>query len=72
MSEQLAQLDHLQIDLHAINEELAQAAKPLSRLSELSLEERQQVADKIGAGLKRWESIRDEISRVMSSAGAKV
>ena len=72
MSEQLTQLNRLQIDLHAINEELAQVAKPLSHVSELSLEERKQVADKIRAGLERWESIRDEISRVMSGPLAKV
>ena len=72
MSAQLTQLNRLQADLHLINEELAQAAKPLSHLSELSLEEREQVADKIRAGLARWESIRDELSCVMSSALAKV
>jgi len=44
----------LQAELHEVNQELAQSTRPLERLAEMHLKERQQLADKIRAGLARW------------------
>jgi flagellar biosynthesis chaperone FliJ len=67
MSEQLIQLEDLQTQLHEANQELARAARPLERLSEMKEAERQQLAAIIRAGLARWEAVTREISQVLRS-----
>ena len=62
---QLAHLQRLEAELHAVNEELAQAARPLERLSDLNEAQREQVANKIRAGLARWELVTQQISQAM-------
>jgi hypothetical protein len=70
VSNRPAHLQRLEAELHAVNQELAQAARPLERLSELNGEQREQVADKIRAGLARWESVTQQISQAMGIGNA--
>jgi predicted nuclease with TOPRIM domain len=70
MNEQLTQLVRLQAELHEVNEEFAKAARPLKRLSEMNEEQRQKVADELRARQARWESVTQEISRVMGIGSA--
>ena len=51
------QLTELIDELHQVNESLIEAARPLSRLSELNGHERQHSADELRAGLARWEKV---------------
>jgi ABC-type transporter Mla MlaB component len=70
ISEQLTQLERLRVELRQVNHELAESARPLERLSELNEQQRQLVADKIREGLARWESVTQEIQRVMKTGSA--
>jgi len=70
MSEQLEQLVRLQAELHEVNEELAQAARPLEQLSELNEQQREQLSDELRARLGRWEIVTQQISRVLRASGA--
>jgi ABC-type transporter Mla MlaB component len=72
VTEQLAELERLRAELHEVNEELVQAARPLERVSEMSLEQRQKLADQIRAKLSRWESVTREIQQVMETGRADV
>jgi anti-anti-sigma regulatory factor len=67
-NERLTKLQRLQAELHEVNEELVVAARPLERLSEMSLEQRQNLADQIRAKLARWESVTREIQQVMGTS----
>ena len=69
LHEQLTQLQRLQGELHEVNQELARAAHPLERLSDLNDQQRQQVADRIRAGLARWEAVTQQISQVLQTGG---
>ncbi len=69
-TERLNQLRRLQAELHAVNEELAQAARPLERLADMNIEQRNKVADQIRAKLVRWESVTREIQQVMGTSTA--
>jgi hypothetical protein len=71
MSDQLIQLQRLQAELHEVNQELAHAARPLHWLDELNEQQRQELADKIRAGLARWESVTQQISQVFGTGVAK-
>ena len=71
LSEQLTNLQKLQDELHAVNEELSKAARPLDRISELSEQQREQVADELRAGFARWDSVTQRIARVLGIDGAK-
>jgi hypothetical protein len=70
MSEQLEQLVRLQAELHEINEELSEAARPLERLSELNEEQRKQLSDELRSRLGRWEMVTQQISQVLGANGA--
>ena len=70
LAEQLPQLQHLEVELHEVNRQLTEAARPLERLSELDNEQRQQVADELRAGLARWESVTQRIAIAMGTDGA--
>jgi hypothetical protein len=61
MSSRSIQIAQLIDELHQVNEELAGAARPLQRLCNIDLQERQRVADRIRAGLKRWEAVNQRI-----------
>ena len=63
--ERLRELQRLQAELHEVNQELEQAARPLERLLGMSLEQRQHVADQIRGKLARWESVTQQIQQVM-------
>ena len=69
-TDQLAQLQRLQVELHEVNEEFAKAARPLERLSEMNGEQRQKIADELRARLARWESVTQQISQVMPTSSA--
>ena len=68
MSQQLTQLQELQLELHEVNLELVKVAEPLGRLSEMSLEERKLLGDEIRARLALWESVTQRISQVLGTA----
>ena len=65
MTTRSSQLTELLDELHAVNQDLAKAARPLQWLSDLDLEERQHLADQIRAGLSRWEQVNQRICRVL-------
>jgi hypothetical protein len=60
-----AQLAELIDELHEVNQQLVEAAKPLQRLPNLNLGQRQSLADDIRAGLARWESVRQRIAEAL-------
>jgi hypothetical protein len=62
---ELADLLRLQDELHAVNEELVKAARPVTQGVELNGEQKQQVGAAIRAGLKRWESVTQRIAQVL-------
>lgn len=63
LSEHLTNLQRLQAELHEVNEELANAARPLDRISELNEQQRQHVAGQLRAGLARWELVTQRIAQ---------
>ena len=64
LHEQVTNLEQLQAELRAVNEELVQA-RPLDRLDEMNDQQRHQLADQIRAKLARWESVTQRINRVL-------
>jgi len=68
-SEQLMNLQRLQAELHEVNCELATAARPLDRISELNEQQRQHVGDQLRAGLARWESVTQRIAQELGLDG---
>jgi hypothetical protein len=70
MSEQLKQLQDLEVQLRQVNEEFAKAARPLERLSELNQKQRQDVAAELRAWLARWERVTHEIEQVIGMESA--
>lgn len=70
MSEQLTQLQTLLVELHEVNQDYAEAARPLDWLSELNDERRRKLADQLRAQQARWESVTQRISQVLRTAGA--
>lgn len=69
MTTTTAQLGPLLDDLHEINRELAEAAKPLDRLQDLDEKARDQLASKLRAALARWESLTLKIHQVLKQDG---
>jgi ABC-type transporter Mla MlaB component len=65
--DELTQLQRLQVELHDVNEEFANAARPLKGLSEMNDEEREKVAKELRERLARWESVTQQISHVMGA-----
>lgn len=59
------ELEKLVAELHEVNLDFADAARPLQSLDELSLEEREHLGDRLRARLARWESIRQKISKCL-------
>jgi len=57
-------------ELHEANQELSQAALPLNALDELNLEQRQQMRERIQAGLERWGSISERIHECLKHEDA--
>ena len=71
MSEQLAQLQRLQAELHEVNQELAEAARPLLDWpEELDPQQRHEVAEELRVRLGRWDLVTQQISRVIRSGSA--
>ena len=68
--ERLTELQRLEAELHEANQDLVQAAQPLERLSEMSLEQRQKLADEIRSKLSRWDSVTQQIQQVMEARPA--
>ena len=60
-----AQLQELIDELHQVNEELADAARPLHRLPYLNKDQRQLVRAQLNAGHTRWEDITGRIGRAL-------
>lgn len=69
-AEKLAKLQTLEAELHQVNEEFANAARPLERIDELNEEQRRQLASDLRARLSGWESVTHEIRQVMGTEGA--
>ena len=67
--ERLSQLQQLELELHEANQELAEATRPNARLSDMSDEERHQLADQIRAKLARWDALTQQLSRVLGRGG---
>jgi transcription elongation GreA/GreB family factor len=59
------QLEPLITELHEINREIADAARPLDRLEELDIEARKLLAAEIKARLARWELVTQKIHEVL-------
>ncbi len=71
MSEQLKQLQELAAQLHEVNQQLAEAARPLERLSEMNFEQRKHLGSEIRAALARWESVTQKINEVLGQSGGR-
>jgi hypothetical protein len=69
MSTTSAQLAALIAELHEVNVELAEAARPLDRLPDLNQAQRDGIAARIRAGLGRWESITRRIDQALGGSG---
>lgn len=65
MSEQLKHLLELEAQLHEVNRAFAAASRPLERLSEMNLQEREQVAAGLRAAQARWEQLSGEIAELL-------
>lgn len=65
MSKDLKKLVALQAQLHDVNEELKQAARPLDQLDDLKQDERDQVGVEIRAGLARWDTVTQQIAQML-------
>jgi hypothetical protein len=63
------QLGELIAELHDVNVELADAARPLDRLPNLNDEQRDGVAARIRSGLARWENVTRRIDEALSGSG---
>jgi hypothetical protein len=59
------QLGPLIKELHAINEEMVDTARPLERLAELDEKARDLLGKELRARLERWESITQKIRQVL-------
>ena len=70
MSEQLKQLQDLEAQLHEVNQELDRAARPLDRMTELNIEQRQKLGAQLRAVQARWESVTEQISQVLGTDSA--
>jgi hypothetical protein len=69
MSITSTQLGALLAELHEVNAELADAARPLERLPDLNDDQRDGVAARLRAGLARWERLTRRIDEVLGGAG---
>ena len=63
------QLGELIAELHDVNVELADAARPLDRLPNLNDKQRDGVAARIRSGLARWESVTRRIDDALGGPG---
>ena len=67
MSERLKQLQDLEVQLHEINQEFVRSARPLDWLSELNDQQRCQLADQLRIRQARWESVTQQILKVLGN-----
>jgi flagellar biosynthesis chaperone FliJ len=67
MNNRLEQLKDLEVQLHEVNQELRRAARPLGRLSDLNLEQREQVAAQLRSGFARWGSVTHQILQALGT-----
>jgi hypothetical protein len=65
MSQQLKQLQDFEAKLHQVNEALAAVSRQLERVSELNLQDRQQLASRFREAQARWEAVTIEISELI-------
>jgi len=72
MTARSSQLCELLDELHAVNQTLAEAARPLQWLSDMDLEKRKQLADHIRASLVRWENVTERISSALCNGSDDV
>ena len=63
------QLGELIAELHDVNAELADAARPLDRLPNLNDKQRDGVAARIRSGLARWENVTRRIDEALNGSG---
>jgi hypothetical protein len=69
MNSSSAQLGELIAELHEVNAELADAARPLERLPDLDDDQRQRIAARIRTRLGCWESVSQRIGSVLGDSG---
>jgi hypothetical protein len=69
MSQHLKQLEELEAQLHEANEALAAASQEVDRVSDLNLEERQQLATRFREAQERWEAVTRKISPLIQTPG---
>jgi hypothetical protein len=70
MTEQLKQLQDLQAQLHAVNQEFARAGRTLDGMTDLNIERRKKIGSELRAVLARWETVTQQISRALGTDGA--
>jgi len=70
MTSQSSLLEPLINELHWINLELSNAAKPLQWLHNLDDPAREEIGRKLRAGLSRWEDVTRRIHNVLEQDGA--
>jgi len=66
----MRQLQELEVQLHAVNQELARAARPLDRTTYLNIEQRQKIGAEFRAVLARWEYVTQQISQAFGNGSA--
>ena len=65
MATQSEQLQLLIQELHAINQDFAEAARPLARPEELNDEKRDHLAKELRARFARWECVTQKIQEFL-------
>jgi hypothetical protein len=66
MNVKSTQLAELLEELHEINQQLSEMARPLEQVSDMDFKQRQQLGDQLRGGLARWEDIRQRISQLLA------
>lgn len=67
MSTRLEQLQELEVQLHEVNQEFSRAAQPLYRMRDLNYQQRETIAAQLRAAESRWESVTQQISKVLAT-----
>ena len=62
-----AQLAELLEELHEVNQELVELARPLQWVSTMGLNQRQQLGDQLRGGLARWDNVSERISKLLAN-----
>jgi hypothetical protein len=69
MNAQLTKLQELTAELHEVNQQFSEAARPLEHV--LNEREKDAVRAQLLAGLARWENVSEQIRRVLAELDAR-